>query len=161
MTRTGRRGPGLAARRAVRSARTAQLWSDSGTGGPGALLASFDNHPTLPQNPSPALITFTSAAGIGLSGSTSYWLALTIQEVGPLAWETTLGTSQSPVGWTIASSRPWTRGAGNPWEEFPFEGGVAKFSIEGTQSVPLPPTLALFGLGLAGLRTLRRRKAAA
>jgi hypothetical protein len=131
------------------------LYGDGGAGAVGPELLSF-SIPTLVAGI--ADITFTSAAAFVLQANTTYWL-------------TASGASPTANGIQWLASNPGITPTGpaatNAGYAFNSTGGLPPTSassilntyrIDGT-AVPVPTTLALFGLGLVGFGWSSRKKA--
>ena len=81
----------------------------------------------------------------------SYWIGLNSDFTGfRSGWDNTLGGADTLAGFRLIN-------AGNPAPGTLFGSNLA-FSLTTTEEVPEPATLALFGLGLAGLGWSRRKQ---
>jgi hypothetical protein len=142
---------------------TAYIYSDSG-GTPAGLLASSVTTHTLPANTSiNAEYTF-SFSGQSLSGSTTYWVAVSgAASNAGLNWKGTSDNSQSTsVGWSIADTGPRTSSdSGSSWGSASSL-GVGIFSVSATSAIPEPSTYAaICGAAVLGLAAWRRKRRAA
>lgn len=127
---------------------------------PGAVLATGQgqNVTQLPGNfawlfgtNTSKLISFDLVSGFTAQAGQTYWLELGGAGGAPNSfWVTSVSNTGFP-GWANGRYTP---------NDFAFylEGDLAKPSVP-VSSVPLPTSLALFGLGVVGLSVIRRRNA--
>lgn len=124
---------------------------------PGTTLFTFPN-PIAPASNFNNEV-FTPPLLFTLLADTTYWLVVrsgSLADDSNLLWSASNfpGITPTGVGATLGNYRSSSDGGAN-WNDSTFQNS---FQINGTR-IPEPGTLALFGLGLAGLGFARRKKA--
>lgn len=129
------------------------LWTES-AGAPGIQLGSWSvgGFPSFGSS-SNAVTTISGISGINLASGVAYFLV-----IAPGADDTWVVWNQNSIG--ANGLDLFSQDSGATWDNSNGITTLGAFDLIGTTSdtVPEPITLALFGAGLAGVSTLRRRR---
>lgn len=128
------------------------LLSSSG-GAPGSTLAAFNSLSSAGISSAGfAAYSFSLASGYTLAANTTYWIELIAADVNAIQWS--YASDLSGVG--VAGESSYSAAFGvSPNAQAAADGfGPYQMAVE----LPEPGSLALVGLGLAGVLVVRRRK---
>lgn len=131
----------------------AELRADTDGTVPGALIRTLSLSGSSITSGLPALITLAPTATTNLTVNTVYWLVLGALGEGSYTWEYAEGNNQSGPG--SLGNFAYSDDQGATWANF---GSDNPFKVAVNVSpVPVPAMTVLFGVGVGGLLSRRRR----